>query len=134
MKKGTEGSCTYQCDGSRWVLTGGNPPEGMYCAPVEETCSTPGEVISLPPVAIPEDPSSGPGALNSGSYVFDKKSKTLYFRGGSCSKGKHFKSVITLKELAKMDEKASETIKTIQKNKIVTAFQVVLKAQKIPKS
>jgi hypothetical protein len=119
--------CTYTCNGSQFVLTGGNPPEGTFCPPTLGGCSISGQVISVAPEVIPVDP---PLAANSAEYRLNRVTKSLYFRRGSCGKGKHFKPVITTKELAKIDADASELVKSILKNKKISSFTIVLKAQK----
>lgn len=125
--------CKYICSEGELINVAGNPPEGFYCPPVGGNCSEEGDIVFLPAVEIPQDP---PGlTANSGIYSYNRTTKSLYFRGGgSCGKGKHFKSVITLKELAKIDANASELVKSMHKNKKIESFSVVLKAQKIEKA
>ena len=123
----TTDDCTYTCNGSEFVLTGGNPPEGTFCPPTLGDCGIPGEEITSPPTPIPADP---PLAANSAEYRLNRVTKSLYFRRGSCGKGKHFQPVITTKELAKIDTDAAELVKSILKNKKISSFSIVLKAQK----
>lgn len=120
--------CLYECQQGQWINIGGNPPAGYYCPSNAGTCSLDGDSTTFPPEPIPF--SSAVLASNTGEYYFNRKDKSLYFRGGNCGKGKHFKPVITLKELAKIDPDAAELIKSMQKNKKITSFSVVLKSQK----
>ena len=124
-------ACRYSCDGSNWILIGGNPPAGFHCPSNAGACSVAGQEFSMAPV--PDEP---PAALaaNTGEYVFQKTTKSLHFRGGSCGNGKHFQPTITLKELSKIDADAAELVKSLQKNKKVSSFSVLLKAQKVEKA
>ena len=128
-------SCIYRCSQGEFVLVGGNPPEGTFCANTAGHCLIEGEEIQLPPEPIPvEPPSLVSSVSNSGTYRFNRTTKSLYFCGGSCGKGKHFLPVITAKELKKIDPDAAELVKSMQKNKKIQSFSVTIKAQKIVKS
>ena len=87
-------------------------------------------------VSTPAEPDDAPAALaaNTGEYIYQKKTKSLHFRSGSCGNGKHFMPLITLKELTKIDADAAELIKSLQSNKKISTLSVLLKAQKVEKA
>ena len=87
-------------------------------------------------MSLPAQPDEPPVELaaNTGEYIYQKKTKSLHFRGGSCGNGRHFKALITLKELTKIDADAAELIKSLQSSKKISSLSVLLKAQKVEKA
>lgn len=120
--------CKYECQNGHWVLVENHAPEGFVCLPTSSGTCTNGSFKSTPAVAIPDDPPAL--AANSAEYVYSKSSKSLHFKAGTCGKGKHFPPTISVKDLAKIDPDAAELVKSMQKNKRVASFSVVVKAQK----
>jgi len=121
--------CEYRCDNNKWELHIDNAPAGFFCPPELSGECNHGSKKSTPAIAIPDDPLSL--VANSAEYVYRKSTKSLYFKAGTCGKGKHFRKVITVRELTKMDPDAAELVKSMQKNKRIASFSVVLKAQKL---
>ena len=124
--------CRYECIGEQWKLVENNAPIGFVCLPTLGGTCTNGSFTSTPAVPIPDEPLAL--VANSAEYVYSKSSKSLHFKSGTCSKGKHFPSVISVKDLAKIEADAAELVKSMQKNKRIASFSVVLKAQKVEKA
>lgn len=123
-------TCSYRCENGLFVLLGGNAQPGYYCPSDAGSCSTEGEEISLPAVEIPPD-ASRRLAPNQGQYIYHVASKNLLFSEGKSGPGRFFPNEISIKELAKFDEKSAELVKSMVKNKSVASFSIILKAQKI---
>jgi hypothetical protein len=119
--------CQYRCVNGKWKLEVDNSPPGFFCPLTQPGACNNGAIVSTP--AVPNPPPSL--AANSAEYVFNKSSKSLHFKDGTCGKGKHFPPAITIKELAKLDPDAAELVKSMQKNKRIASFSIVLKAQKV---
>jgi hypothetical protein len=122
--------CDYTCIGGEFVFTEGTPDPGYYCPAFAGECDIVGQTISIPASLIPDDPSAAL-ALNSGEYVYHGSLKKLLFRSGKSGKGKCFKAELTVKELSKLDPDAAELVKSLNKNKRVANFSVIVKAQKM---
>lgn len=121
--------CQYKCLNGTWKLVVNNAPQGSFCPFTLSGGCTEGNTKWTPASVIPDEPLSL--VANSAEYVYRKSTKSLYFNAGTCGKGKHFPPVITAKELTKIDPDAAELVKSMQKNKRIASFSVVLKAQKI---
>jgi hypothetical protein len=119
--------CQYRCIAGKWNLDVDNSTTGFYCPTTLPGACTNGATKTTP--AVPDPPPSL--AANSAEYVFKKPTKSLHFKVGTCGKGKHFPLTITVKELAKVDPDAAELVKSMQKNKRIASFSIVLKAQKV---
>ena len=121
--------CQYLCDGTSFVYFAGNPSPGYYCPPTSGVCTVAGDEIVIPALPIPPEATRSL-ALNQGEYLFNQATKKLMFRSGKSGPGRSFPVELSVKELAKIDEKAAELVKSIQKNKSIASFSVILKAQK----
>ena len=119
--------CQYLCVNNKWRLEIDNATEGFYCPAPQSGGCTNGATKWTPAVPIPPMEL----AANNAEYVYRKSTKSLHFKAGSCGRGKHFPLAITVKELTKFDPDAAELVKSMQKNKRIASFSVVLKAQKI---
>ncbi len=90
---------------------------------------TEGATKSTPAIQIPDEQTAL--VANSAEYVYRKSTKSLHFKDGKCGKGKHFPPIISVKDLAEIDSDAAELVKSMQKNKRIASFSVVVKAQKV---
>lgn len=50
----SNGECVYECDGSNWVFSSGNPAPGYYCPASIGTCSPSRQGMKLTVSAYPE--------------------------------------------------------------------------------
>lgn len=121
--------CSYRCTNGTFILVGGNAHPGFYCPSDAGACHVEGDELTLPAVELPPDASRAL-ALNQGQYTYHVASKKLLFSGGKSGPGRFFPNEISVKDLAKFDEKSAELVKSIQKNKSVATFSIILKAQK----
>lgn len=122
--------CSYVCVNGTYILSGGNPSPGFYCPDEAGVCGVEGEEIRAAAIIL-ASVATRSLALNQGQYLYHVASKKLFFSGGKSAKGRFFPNELTVKELAKIDEKAATLVKSLQKNKSIASFSIILKAQKI---
>ncbi|MEQ1827740.1 MAG: hypothetical protein ABL921_17405 [Pirellula sp.] len=121
--------CTYECQDGSFSLVNDDSNPGFFCPNSLSSCTVTGEQKTI--TALPDPPEALKMGKNSGQYVYHADSKKLLFSCGECGKGKHFHPELTVKELAKIDPDTAELVKSLQKNKKVATFSVILKAQNI---
>lgn len=150
------GTCVYFCDEPEWMLVEDRSNPGYYCENTYGACSVASATIEVD--ALPEE-ESGETAVsmasrarapaskkttvsnhetsipkNAALYRYVRQSKKLRRVRGAWSKGQYAPLEMTLKELAKFAPNVSEIVSAMAKNKAVASFQVIVPAQKIPKT